>query len=387
MKLRFRLPARAHVLVFDRFGTQGLMPLLSPGNYTVFENRQSELNLWVVLLTIIGFRFSWRDYCVTYIRLARAKIVITCIDSNATFYSLKAALPNVYFVAVQNSIRGNASPVKNGDLWSMLKRSEYQPPTVDLVATFGQAHSDLYKQHIRCDTVEIGSTRNNMVSAPLKKSPNTPCRVGLISGYVEFPRRAESPSDFVSNIAWYYEDREVTVSDYVTADKQVAALIASASQAEGWDFRIVGKRPPDLPFEREFYANACGSAPHLFMPKQAEDFSYNTLDQCDIVVTVDSTLGYEMIARGSRVLFVTARAHLLGGPGSEQYRFGFPRDFGNEGPFWTSTLDAQHLARVMKSLLAMSDREWHDASEFVRQDLMVFDPDNTKLRAIIAKFD
>lgn len=386
MKLRFRPPSRAKILVFDRFGTQGLMPLLAPGSYGVFEDRQNDLNVWALLITVARLRFSWRDYCVSYVRLSGARLVITCIDTNPIFYSLKAALPHVHFVAIQNSVRGNASPVKNGDLWSMLRISKYQPPTVDIVATFGQAHSSLYMQHVRCGTAEIGSTRNNMIPVPIERPRHAPPRIGLISGYVEFPRQPEPPHDLVSTTAWYFEDREVGVTEYFAADQRVAHLVASVSHDEGWDFRIVGKRPPDLRFEREFYAAACGTTPYTFLPKEGEDFSYRTLDHCNLVVTVDSTLGYEMIARGSRVLFITARALLLAGPGAEQYRFGFPRDFGNEGPFWTSILDARHIAGLMKSLLEMTDQQWSEVSHFVRDELMVHDPDNSQLRALIAKF-
>jgi surface carbohydrate biosynthesis protein len=371
--------------VFDRFGTQGLLPLLPKGTYSVFENRQTNLNLWVVISTLLKMKFTWRDYCISYIRLSRAKLVLTCIDSNATFYTLKHSLPQVQFVSIQNSIRGNASPIKDGDLWTMLKSSSHQPPHVDYVATFGTAHSNLFRQHIKCNTVEIGSTRNN--AYPIRRQPRLqqPLQVGYISSYIEFPREAEPPYNFQSSVATYLGNREILIEDYFKADKTVVTRVAEICSLEKWELQIAGKRPPDSQFEPLFYEDACKGLPYRFVPRTVEDASYNFLDACNLIVTIDSTLGYEMIARGAKVLFISARAAILQDE-LRQYEFGFPGRYGSEGPFWTQSLDSDHLQQLMNSLINMPYEEWRQKSEFVRSDLMVFDPDNSSLRELIAGF-
>lgn len=384
MKLEFRRPPKAPILVFDGFATQGLLPILSSGSYRIFANRNSELNIWALLATVLRMKFSWRDYCVSYIRLSRAQLVITCIDSNATFYTLKRSLSRVRFIAIQNSIRGNATPVPGGDLWTMLKASPHQPPEVDYVATFGTAHSDLFRQNIRCATVEIGSTRNNSITRHSTPRRNERVDIGLISSYIEFPRHSEFPFNFKTPIATYLGTNEILIEDYVLADKSVASTIADVCTTENWNLHIAGKRPPDSQFEEAFYRKACEGLQYTYLPKSTEDASYHFLDGCNLVVTIDSTLGYEMIARGAKVLFIAARANFLVDE-SRQYQFGYPAHFGSEGPFWTSSLDPAHLRRCMTSLLEMSEDEWRESSAFVRQELMQFDPGNSVLRNLIAQ--
>ena len=383
MKLVWRRPQRSQVVIFDRYATQGVIPILEVGTFSVFENRRSRLHVLAMLHMVARFRFSWRDYCISYLRLAGARVVVTGIDSNATFYSLKHALPDVRFVAVQNGIRGNGSPVKNGDLWTMLAESPHQPPTVDVVATFGQAHSRQYARHVRCRTVEVGSSRSNLIPVRTSRQQTTNKRVGFISNFSGQPHAGVFPDGTASPTAMYLGTREVSAQEYFAADARVASLVADVCGSHGWDLHILGRRTAEFRHEREFFANACGRLPHEFFPKTAEESSYQHLDTCDLVVAVDSTLGYEMIARGTRTVFVAARALLLGGEESRQFAFGFPGDFQPSGPFWTTSLDREPIAEMMRRVMALSDDEWRAASEFLREQLMTFEPGNHKLRAAI----
>lgn len=385
MTIIWQRPRKSSLVVFDRYGTQGLLPLLTNRDHVVFENRRSHLHIWVLLDMLVRLRFSWRDYCVSYLRLTKPKLVITCIDSNATFYALKSGLPAVSFIAIQNGIRGNGSPIPDGDMWSMLERSRHQPPKVDFVATFGAAHSRMYAERIRCSTIEIGSTRNNMIPVEPKQTSGSRRRIGFISNFSGLPHQGIFPDGSASPVAMYLGGREIHARDYFAADATVAAATAAICAKSGWDLHIIGRRTPEFPFEHKFFADACGEHPFMFIAKRSEEASYQLLDTCDLVIAVDSTLGYEMITRGARVLFVAARALNLGGLESQQFSFGFPGDYPDEGPFWTRSLDPHHLQSLMASLIEMPDHEWRLVSAFVRSELMKFDPDNSLLRNLIAE--
>ena len=383
MKLVWRRPQRAEVVVFDHYGIQGLIPILEDGTYSVFKNRRSELHVLAIFHMLVRFRFSWRDYCASYLRLTGARFVVTGIDSNATFYTLKHALPEVRFVAVQNGIRGNGSPVKNGDLWTMLAESPHQPPTVDVIATFGRAHSRQYAQHIRCRTVEIGSSRSNLIPVEKSHQQTVRTRVGFISNFSGQPHAGVFPDGTASPRAMYIGAREVSAREYFAADAKVASLVADICSSHGWDLHIIGRRTAEFPHERMFFANACGLLPYEFFPKMSEESSYRHLDTCDLVVAIDSTLGYEMIARGKRTAFVAARSLLLGGEESQQFAFGFPGDFQPSGLFWTNSLNREAITEIIRRVISLSDDEWQVASEFVREQLMAFDSGNCKLRTAI----
>lgn len=383
MKLIWRRPPRSEIVVFDRYATQGLLPILDADTYSVFENRRSVLHIVALLHMLLRGRASWRDYCISYLRLAKARIVVTGIDSNATFYTLKHSLPDVRFIAIQNGIRGNGSPVKNGDLWTMIAESPHQPPTVDIIATFGRLHSRQYERHVRCRTVEIGSSRSNLIPVQTPAQRHAQKRIGFISNFSGQPHEGIFPDGSASPIAMYLGTREVSAKEYFAADATVASVVADICNANGWDLHILGRRTAEFPHERAFFAQACGRFAHEFFEKTSEESSYQRLDACDLVVSIDSTLGYEMIARGTRTVFVAARAMLLGGEESRQFTFGFPGAFESSGAFWTKSVDRGEIDGMMARVISMSNDEWQRISGFVREELMTFDADNRKLRAAV----
>jgi len=376
MKILFSLPPRSEILVFDAFATQGLLPILNPDSYAIFRNRKSELHLIVVLHMLARLKCSWREYCTSYLSLSRPKVVITAVDTNPIFYGLKSKFPRVTFVSVQNGIRGTGSPIPNSDLWTLLKLSPRQPPAVDLMVTFGSAHSQLYRSYIQCNTLEIGSTRSNLIPVTQSRKTQDPKRVGFVS---QFSGRAYS--DIFSDgsedpIAVYFGSRAVTAQSYFQADALVANFVAAISASRKWNFVIAGRRGPESSLERRFFEQSCGGLQFHFIPRVSEENSYHLLDKCDLVLTVDSTLGYEMISRGSRVIFVALRSRFIGGDAAQQFKFAYPLQLPDEGPFWTSVADRESLEAKILSVTDMSDNEWNHHTQFVHEQLMVSDSGN-----------
>lgn len=383
LRVYLRRPTRCDLVVFDRYATQGLLPLLPQFRHVVFENRRSQLHLWALLRMVKCFRFSWIDYCVAYLQLTAATVVVTGVDSNPLFYSLKHRLPKLSFIAVQNGIRGTGSPAKGGDLWTALQSQSEHRPAVDLVATFGAHHSNQFRDHVDCHTIEIGSARSNMIPiSPKADVRATPC-IALISNFSGLPHIGVFDDGTAGETAMYLGERRVSAREYFSADAQVASTLSRICSREGWDFKVIGRRDESFKSELRFFEEACCGYQFAFVPKSSEESSYQELDQADVVVSIDSTLGYEMISRGQRVLFIQARAELLGGSEARQFRFGFPGTYPNEGAFWMTSLDADHIAAKIHSLIAQSCEQWQSASRFVESELMVRDPDNKKLAILL----
>ena len=67
---------------------------------------------------------------------------------------------------------------------------------------------------------------------------------------------------------------------------------------------------------------------------------FSFLDKCKLIITLDSTLGYEMLSRGKKVIFITAREYVsnffLG------YGYAWPTKLSKNGPFgvliWTQII-------------------------------------------------
>ena len=377
-KFVWKRPAKSEIVVFDGFATQGIISVMSEDSYSIFANRRSILHIWALLHMLTRLRCSWLDYCVSYLSLSGARVVVTCIDSNPLFYRLKHHLPQVRFIAIQNGIRGTGSPVKGGDFWSALAAFGERPPHVDVVATFGAAHSEQYSAHIQCVTVEVGSTRSNSIPIQKKLNVSHPPRIALISNFSGLPHQDIFPGGVASATAMYLHEQRVAASDYFAADARVANLISNICSRNKWEFSIVGRRDQTFPHEQRFFADACADNQFNFVVKHSETSAYEYLDRVDLVVAIDSTLGYEMIARAARVLFISARAALLSSEESRQFKFGFPGNYSEEGAFWTESLHQSEIEQLMHSVLGLSEDGWKSCSEFVTRELMVHDPDNKR---------
>lgn len=382
MNLDISKPQKADFVVLGG-ASQGLLPILSRYSFCELDYRNSKLNLFALLHMFVHLGFSWRSYCISLLQLTQAQVVITCIDSDALFYSLKHSLPEVTFISIQNGIRGNITESPGGDLWTQLERLRHQPPHVDFVATFGPAHSKQYKNQIQCETLEIGSSRNNQFGVSRYTTPRTRPLIGFISNFI--PPHCKVYSNVSSSpITTHLGSRPIPAHLYFHAEVVVGRIVAEICASEAWEFRVAGKRSDDVVGEREFWGEICRPRPYMFFPRDTKSSSYEILDDCDLIVTIDSTLGYEMIARGTRVIFISERARILGGDEARQFAFGFPDDFPDEGLFWTNSTDLRHVLSMMRRVLTMSDLEWDLCSEFVRERLMVFDAGNTLLHQLIS---
>ena len=383
MKFEFRRPRKSKIVVLGG-ATQGILPLLKPGSYSTLEYRGSPFNVIALIHMLVFFGCSWRAYCLSLLSLSRAEIVISCIDTDAIFYSFKSDLPNVTFIAVQNGIRGNITEVPGGDLWTQLGRLPKQPPCVDFIATFGPAHSALYRSRIRCETIEIGSSRNNQFAIVRTRVEHDVPRVGFISNFIPPHCRVYGDVE-TSPISTFLGLRPVQAHEYFRAEVVVGMAVARICAVRGWSLHVAGKRGPEFSEEREMWSQICANKPHYFHSRDVRSSSYEVLEGCDLIVTIDSTLGYEMIARGKKVLFVAERARILGGEEAKQFAFGFPKEYPTEGKFWTQSTEERHLSYLMQGLLNMADEEWETCSQFVREELMVYDPGNLILAELISR--
>jgi surface carbohydrate biosynthesis protein len=106
--------------------------------------------------------------------------------------------------------------------------------------------------------------------------------------------------------------------------------------------------------------------------------SYENLRLVDVVLVDQSSLGYEMLSVGKRVGFIAATSWAR-----QTHRFGKPLEFGEKGLFWTNDPSEEEIGRILDYLLTVSDEQWERDSGWIRDQLMVHDYGNTKIRAYV----
>jgi surface carbohydrate biosynthesis protein len=101
-------------------------------------------------------------------------------------------------------------------------------------------------------------------------------------------------------------------------------------------------------------------------------------------VPIDSTLGYESIARGSKTATFSIRGSSSITP--RMLPYGWPDDFPDVGSFWTNNPDPDKFIRILDYLFEVNDTQWREdvrVSNF--SSLMVYYPGNTILKSTLEK--
>lgn len=380
MKLDFRLPRRVRLVYFGRIGLGILRNYVTEEDYTIYENPRSRLNVWVALRMLLSGDRSEFSYYRAFLRFTRPEFVITMEDNNVTFYATKVCLPSCKTLAIQNGLRKSLSPTRESNLMSDLRELVARGYDADVIATLGGLGTDFVKTAMpnsRARIVEVGSLMNNalqLIHAPTTDQP----RIVFIS---KFPNRGVVGIDstWASSTFIYSGEAAFTAEQYFKVDAEVARECAIIAQELEMEFVVLGKRPAWQIGEYDFYASHLDGLHWGYLPSVNQASSYVQLRKTDFLVNVDSTIGYELLARGLRIAFITARMQVAGHDEITEYRFGNPIIQDATGPYWTSTASSSEIRRVVDFIMGVSNQEWEVNTEHARRILLQFDPENTRL--------
>lgn len=362
IKLDWRYPKKCDVLIYDNSGKEFINSIFDDEIYKIstLATRLESINV-IVFLILITNRKYWvgkifRSYLVMYIRLAAPKILISFTDNDRNLYEISAHLPKIKILVVQNGRRA-----KTNDLFS--EATESNKWHADYVFVFGPQIKEIYHKYISSNFIVIGSLRNNIAQRKKKKKI-----VSFISNW----RRRPDGDIFYAN---------ATYDQFYASEKILLEYLSKWVVSNDYDIAVVGasKRFPDC--EKEFFIDQIGHNDFYFSSRENLS-SYEIIDKSDFVVSIDSTLGLESLARGNRTAIFPYRGHILGW---DDWLFGWPGDYPESGPFWSNIPEEEEFLRVMKFVAYSSDSYFKKISESTVCELIHYDPGNSIIKEIINK--
>ena len=122
------------------------------------------------------------------------------------------------------------------------------------------------------------------------------------------------------------------------------------------------------------------------MARESGSSTYDAINATGLVVTIDSTIGYESLSIGKRVAFMSGRTQSADPVGLAQIRdtnFGYPLDLPANGNFWTNQATATELTRILDHLRAVTDEEWAAEIAPYNESLMAYQPGNPVFRKLL----
>ena len=277
------------------------------------------------------------SYAISFIKLVNPKIVLTYIDNSSRFFEVKMSLPKVTTICIQNGSRSILGDVFDG----IVKNNKYK---VDYFFVHNTSIGKKFNEFIDTIVVPHGSLILN--SLKLNRS--------VVSGRVAFISQIRSKVEqdsvmFIrpNNLPIYYEE-------FYQAERFNLKFLNNWCKMNDKNLVIVGSSIDYEGVERDFFSQILGDSELCFIPKSSEFSSYDLIQSSEIIVYIDSTLGYESYGWRKKT---AAFSNRITGNGVKN-PFGWPADFNENGPCWTNQQNELELNRIMNYLNNVSDQDW-----------------------------
>jgi surface carbohydrate biosynthesis protein len=361
---------RKQVALFDASGLSLLSKFIDQRDISIIDVEQ--MNVFAALRMLASGKKSFFDYTVAYLKIFKPRFVFTFIDNNVDFYKIASLFPEIKFIAIQNGLRANYANQSGGGFFDVLKREALNSElSAHAICVFGKSSGDLFKRFIRTEPIIIGSLKNNLIGDDVLSTKKFD--IVLISQHSPF----EIPN---SETSFYFGDQPFTAAEFYFIEQRVVRFLAERAIRTNQSFAVLGKRTDSSPFEREFFASAAKPNPVQFFARTSESSTYEFCQSASLIVSVDSAVGYEFLARGKKVVFLSGRINAISPELSSKIHdtdFGFPLELGASGPFWTNTANESEFEQIIESVQTMSDEQWATAISPYNDVLMAYQPGNT----------
>jgi surface carbohydrate biosynthesis protein len=369
-KFSFALPKGQQVALADASGISILNKYIPQKDISIIDIEQ--LNVFAVLRMLFAGKKSLFDYTVAYIKTFKPQFVFTFLDNNVDFYKLAEIFPKTKFIAVQNGQRANYANQMNNGFFDLLKNASLKNKlSAHAICVLGTTAADQYTKYIQAKPVITGSLKNNLISNQIKPTEH----FDIV--YVSQHAPSEIPN---SEVKFFFGNTSITAEEFYSIEQKIVRFLATRSKQTNQSFAVLGKRTNSSPYEREFFVSAAQPSPIHFIPRTSEVSTYEFCNSASLIVTADSTVGYEFLARGNKVAFLSGRTTAVSNELLREIHdtdFGFPLELGASGPFWTNTANESDFEQVIGSVQSMSDAQWAAAISPYNDVLMAYQPGNS----------
>lgn len=376
-KIIWSRPQQRPVLLIDPSGIDLLTEFIAIEDIEILN--LEEINIWIFIRTILKFKLSTAAYVVACIRNMQPSVVMTFVDNDVSFYKLKSLFPQIKFVSIQNGVRANYSDGPNQGFFDQLSTSlDTSELSCDYLCVFGPASAKQFTRFIKTNTKTVGSLKNNLFASP-EYVHAVVSDVAFVSQYPPF-----SVDDVSRGI--YFGEHFISLTDFYRIESTVAKMVAEYCVTNSLSFTVCGKRDNTKADEFKFFEESIGSLPWSFKPRTSTYSTYEIAASARIIVSIDSTVGQELLARGMRVAFLAGRTQAADPVGLAQVRdtnYGYPLDLPLIGNFWTNHVTTPELTRILDYLQAVSDEEWSAEIAPYNESLMAYQPGNPVFKNLL----
>ena len=360
-KYIFKAPSKNFYLIYDNESSY-LCSLLKKNSYTIFFNRFEEINLYILFKCLFLYKGNSlsKRYALTYIRYVEPKIIISAIDNNLSFYKLHKYFKKIKIITVQNGIRSFQNDFKINKNLSNLKKMNLK---CDYFFVLSEKYKKIYSKFIKSKYIVSGSIKSNKY----KISTRHYNRIVFISQF--------------SN------NKKLFKTTFIEADKIAFTQTLNFCDKKNYKLYLLLKygSKKEINFFKSLNKN--NSKNLVFVSNETIKEKFRYLDNSNLIVAVDSTLGYEMIARKKKVFLISIRDQYLKNNEKRNIQFTDKNSsFKNEGFFWINNYLKKRKGLIFKKmdlLYNLPTKKINKVYNKYKQSLLIYDFKNTKIKRIL----
>jgi len=360
-RITFAKPQHKKIVIFDKDLSDFVTKYLDKKNVSILDirfryNKGENLNLYILLKMLLSFKFSSSDYFKIYLNIVKPKLLLTLIDNTTTFWKLKSFYPKAKTMIIQNAFRGMVKFDVLANIETYKKNKNYM---CDYILTYNKVVGDKYKSFLKGEVVPIGSFRSNSVKI------NNESKIYDLLFVSMFKKNHSGYQEMLGNFIKLFNN------------------IKKYSKEKNYKLNILGSKTTEIEEEKAFYKDIFSNLEFNFIPQAKNRKTYEIVDKAKILISIDSSLGYESAIRGNKVAFIAInnRADDLEG----SYRFGWPENKDRKGSFWTDNTSYDEFFRVMNFLDTVDHQDYLSLINKELQNLIEYNSQNSKFISILNK--
>ena len=351
IKFNLRIPSQKKILIYDNYSTNILSKIIDK-NYNILKTRFEEISLPILFTSCLIFFFDfirlknlYFNYLKTFIIISNPKVIITFIDNDKNFYKFKKNFPNKKFIAIQNGYR-----FYKDDLFESIDKTPIKFQC-DEYHCFGDGIKKYLVNKIEGKIINSGSIKNNYC----KKKKIFKSGVCFISSF------GISSNKFEKKILG-------SLNFFCKKKKLKLYILARSKKNEEYNF-----------FKKILMKN------NFIYIKKKDDFckSYNVIDNVELSISLNATLGYENLSRGNKTFFLNVNDRNINC--SSFLKFGYPYNFPKKGYFWTNKYEGKNFIKQITEIYNELPAIWLSKTAKTTNKIINYDIDNKNLKKRLEK--
>jgi len=235
---------------------------------------------------------------------------------------------------------------------------------IDFKFLLGKIHGELFNKFVEGKNIIIGSFKNNFVSKSIDNKIYKQNEIAYISQF-RLVKEKLPEIKIIKFLDNYCSKKKFTLNIYLAGSPY-----------------IYGRAKYLYNPEMSFYTRLLKKTKVNFKYRKKDLDNYINLKRENLIINIDSTLGYEMLALNKKVLFFSIRdfqKNYFGYCKKNSHNFGWPENFQKNGPFWTNELNTQKFRRLIETNIKLNIKEWKQKNSNTIKKIITHDFKNQLL--------